>query len=118
MPAFIDAQETHVDRLLAQAGEEYTYRNGAGGATDTITLVRSTPPPFQIDNGNGLLIEVRPVEFAAKAADLPFGNPVRGQRIERGGSVWEIQPTTSEKCYHQPSDHMLWIHAKLISGTG
>ena len=107
-----------VTDLLTAAGDAYTYRNGAGGATATVTAVKSSPPSFQIDNGNGLLIEVRPVEFKMLTSALPYGNPVKGQRLERGGSVWEIQPTTSEKCFYQQSTQMTRIHSKLISGTG
>ena len=104
--------------LLTAAGDAYTYRIGAGGATATVTAVKSSPPSFQIDNGNGLLIEVRPVEFKMLTSALPYGNPVKGQRLERGGSVWEIQPTTGEKCFYRQSPQMTRIHSKLISGTG
>jgi len=107
-----------VTDLLTAAGDAYNYRNGAGGATATVTAVKSSPPSFQIDNGNGLLIEVRPVEFKMLTSALPYGNPVKGQRLERGGSVWEIQPTTGEKCFYQQSPQMTRIHSKLISGTG
>lgn len=104
--------------LLEYAGDSYTYRDVNHGRSAAITLVKSSPPSFQIDNGNGLLIEIRPVEFKCLTSDLPFGNPVKGQRIERSGNVWEIQPTTSEKVFYQMSPQMTRIHAKLISGTG
>lgn len=118
MPDFDDAIGDMTEDLLDEAGEEYTYRNQAGGATATVTAVKSSPPSFQIDNGNGLLIEVRPVEFKMLTSDLPFGNPVKGQRFERGMNVWEIQPTAGEKCFYQQSPQMTRIHTKLISGTG
>lgn len=118
MSDFDDDVGDMVDELLTAAGDEYTYRNCAGGETVTVTAVKSSPPSFQNDNGNGLLIEVRPVEFKMLTSDLPFGNPVKGQRFERGSNVWEVQPTTSEKCFYQQSPQMTRIHTKLISGTG
>ena len=118
MSDFDDAIGDMTDDLLDEAGDEYTYRNGLGGEAETVTAVKSSPPPFQIDNGQGLLIEVRPVEFKMKTADLPFGNPVKGQRFERLGNVWEVQPTTSDKVFYQQSPQMTRIHTKLIQGTG
>lgn len=118
MSDFDDDVGAMASDLLVAAGDAYTYRNGAGGAVATVTAVKSSPPSFQIDNGDGLLIEVRPVDFKMKTSDLPFGNPVKGQRFERLGSVWEVQPTTSEKCFYQQSPQMTRIHTKLIQGTG
>lgn len=119
MSAFDDAIGEMATDLLTEAGDSYTYRDGAGGDTATVTLVKSTPRPFAVDNGNGHVIEVRLVDFKCLTADLPYGNPEVGHRIESGGNIWEVQPPpTSEKCFYQMSPQMTRIHTRLIEGDG
>ena len=106
-----------IESFYIEAGDEYVYRTAPGGDTATVTAVKSTLTPYQVDNGNGLLIEVRPEDFKIRVDDLPFGLPAKGQRFERDGIVWEVNPTVSEKCFRILSPSMVRIHTKRIAGT-
>ena len=103
-----------LDDLLTEAGEQFTYRNGDGGATTTITAIRSVQPAIQVDAGDGLIVEVRPVFFRMTQSDLPYGTPERGHRIEDGSIIYEVQPIAGGKCYHSPNESMIRIHTKRI----
>lgn len=109
-----DAIGDAMEDLLPTLGAEFTYRNGANGATTPVDAIKRDQPSFQVDSGNGLLIEVRPTDFLMLTSDLPYGDPVRGQRLESGSSIWEVQPTVSEKVFRRVSSQMTRIHTKLI----
>lgn len=110
-----DGLETLADELILFGGQEFIYRNGAGGATETVSARICRQPPIGIDNGNGLIIEVRPVDFIVKTIDLPYGKPAKGHRIETGSTVYEVQPTVSEKCFRELNAHFTRIHTKQIT---
>ena len=60
MSDFDDAITDMTGDLLAVAGSSFLYIRG--NVTATVTLQKSVQQPFQIDSGNGSLIEVRPVD--------------------------------------------------------
>lgn len=115
MSGFDDEIGDMVDDLLTEAGGAFTYRHVVTSQEETITARKSVLPSFQIDNGAGFLIEVRPADFIMKTAALPFGNPVKGQRIEDGSEVYEIWSVSGEKCFRQISPQMTRIHTKRIA---
>ena len=115
MSDFDDAIGEMVDDLHDEAGASFNFRDtGSPGAVTAVTARMSTLPSYQVDNGNGSLIEVRPVDFIVKTSDLPFGNPVKGQRIETGTTIYEIWSVNNEKCFRQISPQMTRIHTKRI----
>jgi hypothetical protein len=68
-----------------------------------------------IDNGNGYLIEVAPVDFIGLTSAFPYDPPERGDMIKAGGLTWEVQqPTGSEKVYRRITDTMTRVHTKQI----
>jgi len=112
MSDFDDAITDMTEDLLAVAGSSFLYIRG--NVTATVTLRKSVQQPFQIDSGNGSLIEVRPVDFIGLTTSLPYAVPERGDRIVGGGKTFEVQPTTSEKVFRQITQTMTRIHAKQV----
>lgn len=112
MSAFDDAVDDMTDDLLNEAGESYSYVAPQG--TAIVTMAMSSPQPFQIDSGNGFVVEVRPVDFKIRTGDLPYGDPVPGHKIKRGSNVYEVHPLANEKCFYQMNGQMTRIHTKLV----
>ncbi len=113
MSDFDDAIGEMTEDLLAEAGGSFVYIRG--NQSTTITLRKSAQPVYQVDSGNGSVIEVRPVDFIGKTSSLPYAIPLRGDRITGGGKTFEVQPTVSEKCFFQKSDQMTRIHTKQVN---
>ena len=112
MSDFDDSIGTMTLDLLVEAGSSCVYRRG--NTTATITLRKSQQASFQIDSGNGSLIEVTPVDFIGLTTAFPYDPPERGDRITVGDSVYELQPTTSEKVFRRISPQMTRIHTKQV----
>lgn len=104
------------DDLLTINGQAVSYlRDGVEAGTPTMSKQRQ--PAQYIDNGNGGFIEVVPVDFVCKTADLPFNPPLRGDQIVVDGEIFEVLPTTGEKVYRVISSQMTRIHTKQVSGS-
>lgn len=112
MSDFDDAVGDMTTDLLAEAGASMKYLRG--NASATVTLRKSVQPVYQIDSGNGSLIEVRPVDFIGLTSALPYDPPARGDRLIVGGETFEVQPTVSETVFRRLSSQMTRIHAKQI----
>jgi len=109
---FDDAVFGVVSDLLTFAGESVTYLRGNQSAT--LTMRRSTQSPQYIDNGNGSIQEVRPVDFIGLASDLPYAVPEAGDRIHTAGRRFEVCPTTGEKVFRQITATMIRVHTKEV----
>ena len=112
MSDFDDAIGDMTSDLLAEAGDSFVYHRGA--TSTTITLRKSTLPPVQMENGEGVIIEVRPVDFIALTTALPYAVTVAGNQITGGGKRYELQPTTGQKVYRQISPQMTRLHTNEI----
>jgi len=112
MSDFDDAIGEMTIDFLVEAGTSCVYRRG--NTTATITLRKSQQPSYQIDSGNGSLIEVTPVDFVGLTTALPYDPPERGDRITIGSTAFEVQPTTSEKVFRRISQQMTRIHTKQV----
>ena len=112
MSDFDDDITDMTEDLLAVAGDSFVYSRGA---TDTtLTLRKSVLPSYQIDSGNGMLVEVRPVDFIGLTTALPYDPPLRGDRIVGGGQTFEVLPTVSEKVFRRITQTMTRVHTKQI----
>ena len=116
MSDFDDAIGDMVDDLLTEAGSSWTYRDapGTGSADATVTARKSVLPPFSFEGGPGHIVEVRPIDFIMKTSALPFGEPVRGQRLLSATETYEVWSLNGEKCFRQISPQMTRIHTKRI----
>jgi|TARA_R110000824_G_scaffold28583_1_gene95886 hypothetical protein len=112
MTDFDDQIGVMVTDLLIEAGDPYTYTRGTTSAS--ITLAKSEMPSQWVDQGDGSIVEVRPINFKALTSTLPYAKPMQGDRITGGGKVYELHPTTSEKVYRQLSPQLTRLHAKRI----
>lgn len=109
---FEDAATIATQALLAFAGESCVYIRGA--SSTAITLRRSSLAPQYMDTGNGLIVEVRPVDFIGLTSALPYDTPEAGDRITCDGKRFEVTPTTSEKCFRRITPTMTRIHTKQV----
>jgi hypothetical protein len=109
---FEDAAESACESLLAFAGESCTYIRGT--SSTAVTLRRSTLQPQYMDSGNGLIVEVRPVDFIGLTSALPYITPEAGDRITCGGKRYEVTPTTGDKVFRQITSTVTRIHTKQI----
>ena len=115
MSDFDDAIGDMTDDLLAEAGGTFVYHRG--GVSTSITMRLSKPPAYAVDNGNGQIVEVQPVDFIAKTISLPYLIPLRGDKITGGGVTYEVQPPQgSDKVYFRKSPEMTRIHTKQSGG--
>lgn len=112
MSDFDDAIGDMTNDLLTEAGGPFVYLRGT--SKTTVTMRKSTLAPMILDAGNGTTIEVRRVDFILLTADLPYGDPQRGDQIKAGSLTWEVLPTVSEKVFRRISDQMTRIHTKQV----
>lgn len=94
--------------LLTEAGSPCVYIRGT--ETTTMTLRKSTLQSIFMDAGEGVQVEVRPVDFIGLTTALPYSLPKQGDRIKCGGQAYEVNPTVSEKVFRQISPQMIRIH--------
>jgi hypothetical protein len=113
MSGFDDAIGDMTIDLLTEAGGSFVYHRGT--TSTTITLRKSTLKPMQMENGEGVIIEVRPVDFIALTTSLPYAVPEPGDRISGGGEVFELQPTVGQKVWRQISPQMTRLHTSKVS---
>lgn len=109
-----DAIGEMVDDLLDEAGRTVTYLRD-GVSAGSVTMSRQQQVSQWVDTGNGGLVEVVPVDWVAKTADLPFDPPIRGDRIVDGDEAFEVLPTTSEKVFRRISPQMTRLHTKQVA---
>lgn len=112
MSDFDDAIGDMTSELLAEAGSSCVYIRDT--STTTITLRKSTLPSMFMEAGEGMQIEVRPVDFIGLTSAFPYREPLKGDRIKCGSYAFEVQPTVSEKVFRQISPQMIRIHTKQV----
>lgn len=112
MSDFDDAIGDMTTDLLTEAGGAFVYLRG--NAASSLTLRKSTLQPQQMEAGDGMVIEVRPVDFIGLTIDFPYTEPLRGDRIKGGGLTFEVQSQTGEKVFRMISPQMIRIHTKQV----
>jgi hypothetical protein len=112
MSDFDDAIGDMTQDLLTEAGGSFVYHRGT--TSTTITLRKSTLQPVQMENGEGVIIEVRPVDFIGLTTAMPYTVPLAGDRITGGGEKFELQPTTGQKVFRKISPQMIRLHTNKI----
>lgn len=114
MPDLEDAVGDMVTDLHAEAGRTVTYRrDGVDGGT--LTMSRHRQPSELVDDGEGGLIEVTPVHFIGKTAELLVDPPLRGDQIVVGSEVYEVLPTSGEKVFRRIGDQMTRVFTKQVA---
>jgi hypothetical protein len=112
MSDFDDAIGGMTTDLLAEAGGAFVYHRGT--VSTTITLRKSTLQPTLMEGSDGVIVEVRPIDFLALTSALPYAVPMAGDQITGGGETFELQPMTGEKVWRQISPQMTRLHTKKI----
>ena len=112
MSDFDTAVTDMTEDLLSEAGSGFVYSRGT--TTATVTLRKSVGQSQLMESGDGLITEVRPVDFIGLTSDLPFAIPKRGDIISDSSGKWEVMPTISEKVFRQISKTMTRIHAQKV----
>ena len=112
MSDFDDAIGDMTSDLLTEAGTSCVYLRGT--TSTTVTFRKTSGQPYPVDAGNGIIIEVRPVDFIGKTSALPYSQPLQGDRIICGGLKFELHPTTDDKVFRQISPQMTRIHTKQV----
>ncbi len=108
-----DAVGDMVTDLLTEAGRSVTYYR-SGVSQGTVTMSRQRQPSQYLDNGQGGIVEVVPIDFVCLTADLPV-TPQRGDQITVGSDRYEVMPTIGEKVFRRLSDQMTRIHTKQVA---
>jgi len=75
-------------QLQAAAGTTVTYRRGTDTADVTATIGRSE---FEAQDQNGVIERWESRDYLVPAADLPFGEPERGDVIVETSGTIELQ---------------------------
>ena len=75
-------------QLNAAAGTTVTYRRGSDTAEITATIGRSE---FEAQDQNGVIENWESRDFLVPAADLPFGEPLRGDVIIETSGELELE---------------------------
>jgi hypothetical protein len=109
---FDDAIGDMTDDLLTEAGESCTYIRGT--ESTTITLRRAAGRTQYQDNGNGGVLEIRPVDWIARNIALPYATPLPGDLIIAGNQRFELQPFAGEKVFRITSPKMVRLHSKQV----
>lgn len=112
MSDFDDAIGDMTEDLLTEAGSSFVYIRG--NTTTTMTLRKSQQRSTLVETASGLISEEGPVDFIGLTTAFPYDPPERGDRIAGSGLIYEVQPTTGEKCYRQISDQMMRVHTKRV----
>jgi len=112
MSIFDDATEDLMDDLLSDAGGSFVYIRGT--TSTTVTAIKSQQASVYIDDGDGHVTEVQPVDFILLTTALPYTTPERGDRLVGGGKTYELQPTVGEKVFRQINPRMTRLHAKRV----
>lgn len=104
------------DSAAAVHGRTVTYRRD-GVTAGTLTMIRARQPSQYVDDGQGGLIEVSPVDFLGKTSALPFDPPLAGDQIvdAETNETYEVLPTVGEKVYRRISDSMTRVHTKQVA---
>lgn len=112
MSDFDDAIGDMTSDLLTEAGLSCVYLRGT--TSTTLTMRKSSGQPYPVDAGNGLIVEVRPVDFICLTSALPYVQPMQGDRVVCGGLKFEVHPPTGDKVFRQISPQMTRIHTKQV----
>lgn len=114
MPDLDDAVGEMVTDLHEVAGRTVTYYRG-GVNRGTLTMSRHRQQSQYVDNGQGGIIEVTPVDFIALTSELILDPPIKGDKIVVAGETFEVLPTTGEKVFRRIGDQMTRIHTKQVA---
>ncbi len=101
-----------VEDFLTFQGASRTYRRGV--SSESVTMARLIQRPVTVES-NGLIVEVRGVDWIMDADDLPFGEPATGDEIIDGSDTYEVLPTVGEKVFRRVSPKLIRIHSKQVS---
>ena len=112
MTDFDDAIGDMTQDLLTEAGTSCVYNQDT--TSTAITMRKSTLQPMLVDNGDGVIVEMRPVDFICLSSAFPHDQPLRGDSITIGAETFEVQASNGEKCWRQISPQMLRIHTKQV----
>lgn len=90
------------DRLAASAAVTVTYKRGDGVAKIKATIGRST---FESTNQNGVIENWESRDFLVKTAELPYGEPYRGDLIVEEAAdgvetVYEVSAPRGVPLFH------------------
>lgn len=97
--------------LLAQDGQECSYRYSASRTTITPTLFQSPPSTALVEKA-GQVVEVMLNDFVGLESDFPY-EPERGDKITCDGETFEVRPVNSEKCFKVTKGQMR-IHTQQV----
>lgn len=117
MPDLDDAVGEMVTDLHEVAGRTVTYYRG-GVNRGTLTMSRHRQQSQYVDNGQGGIIEVTPVDFIGKTSALEALSafpPVKGDLIVVGSDTFQVLPTVGEKVFRRIGDQMTRIHTKQVA---
>lgn len=112
MSALDDAVEDLANDMLSENGQSFVYVRGT--TSTTVTLIRSQQQSVYVDDGDGHITEVQPVDFLCLTTALPYAVPKRGDRIAGDGMTYELQPTVGESVFRQINPMMTRLHAKRV----
>lgn len=104
-------------QLKASAGAAVTYRRNGQDVALTATIGRST---FESTNQSGVIENWESRDYLIPAADLPFGEPRRGDVLveEIGGDVFEFEVSAPRGVpvhhYGDAFRQIVRIHTKAI----
>ncbi|NBW11704.1 MAG: hypothetical protein EBR82_27100 [Caulobacteraceae bacterium] len=101
-----DGVASMVGSLLAVAGSVYTYTRGSSSAT--VTMRRTTPENETLDD-NGQYVSTKFDDFLIGTSDMPYGDPVQGDRISTSSTVYEVQPRGGEQVFRRSNPSMTRI---------
>lgn len=98
--------------LVAEHGRDLVYSRG--DKSHQFRGYVSRQAPITIESESGHYIEVISVDILTLTASLLMGEPLKGDRIQFGDDIYEVQPTTNLKTFRVISPEMTRIHTKKI----
>ncbi len=119
MSLFSNQLAAGLAQIRAVAGDAWAYQCPAG----TIPTLNATQGKTQYEaiDESGLTVPATATDFLVAAADLVINSqavhPAPGDRLSRGGRVFEVMPLGNEKCFvfSDPDGSQLRIHTKQIA---
>ena len=98
-------------QLKASAGSAVTYQRGGDTAAVTATIGRSQ---FEATNQSGVIEVWESRDFLIPLADLPFGEPQRGDLVIEGELSYEVSaPRGVPVAHYDAFRSMARVHTKL-----
>lgn len=98
-------------QLKASAGSDVTYQRGGDTAAVTATIGRSQ---FEAANQSGVIEVWESRDFLIPYADLPYGEPQRGDLVIEGELTYEVSaPRGIPVAHYDAFRSMARVHTKL-----